>query len=397
MDKAPHGGFHLAKTPATKKPAKSAPQNPDIDLSGVTSAPSNAKKQPAASNKTLYCSFCGKSQHEIRKLIAGPTVFICDECSQVCQEILVEEEREFTTGLPNGNSSIWMSVKIENKFDNDEISTLPSLMKEVEKAFPGCTITTRKYTPLSQADVLSLTVEAPPAYDPNSLIAQVRALTVSLRIEQQKFLAEQSERKRLQDQLANIMTDVFPLLVEKLKSSGDYPGNKLQTMSIMFIDIVGFSHLEEDDRVRSIDLLRSLGRAILRSERGMYLNTWGDAVVAAFDEPASALRCGCKFAQHFNLVGMDARVGVSWGTIRVAVNEIKGTYDIDGSAVNLGARIETLADPGAVLCTEEIGQLVGLESEEFAFTERKLSLKKAVAAHSAGDEITLLEVRSKLN
>jgi ATP-dependent Clp protease ATP-binding subunit ClpX len=37
-------------------------------------------KPPGDSKNTLYCSFCGKSQHEVRKLIAGPTVFICDEC-----------------------------------------------------------------------------------------------------------------------------------------------------------------------------------------------------------------------------------------------------------------------------------------------------------------------------
>lgn len=40
---------------------------------------------------TLYCSFCGKSQHEVRKLIAGPTVFICDECIELCNEIIDEE------------------------------------------------------------------------------------------------------------------------------------------------------------------------------------------------------------------------------------------------------------------------------------------------------------------
>ena len=40
------------------------------------------------SKNTLYCSFCGKSQHEVRKLIAGPTVFICDECVELCMEII---------------------------------------------------------------------------------------------------------------------------------------------------------------------------------------------------------------------------------------------------------------------------------------------------------------------
>jgi hypothetical protein len=43
-------------------------------------------------NKTLYCSFCGKSQHEVRKLIAGPTVFICDECVELCNEIIENDE-----------------------------------------------------------------------------------------------------------------------------------------------------------------------------------------------------------------------------------------------------------------------------------------------------------------
>ena len=41
--------------------------------------------------KLLYCSFCGKSQHEVRKLIAGPSVFICDECIELCNDIIREE------------------------------------------------------------------------------------------------------------------------------------------------------------------------------------------------------------------------------------------------------------------------------------------------------------------
>ena len=46
-----------------------------------------------ADKNTLYCSFCGKSQHEVRKLIAGPTVFICDECVELCMDIIREENK----------------------------------------------------------------------------------------------------------------------------------------------------------------------------------------------------------------------------------------------------------------------------------------------------------------
>src|SRR5258707_14596665 len=45
------------------------------------------------SKNTLFCSFCGKSQHEVRKLIAGPTVLICDECVELCKDIIHEDTK----------------------------------------------------------------------------------------------------------------------------------------------------------------------------------------------------------------------------------------------------------------------------------------------------------------
>lgn len=50
-----------------------------------------AEKKGATPEKTLYCSFCGKSQHEVKKLIAGPSVFICDECIDLCNDIIRDE------------------------------------------------------------------------------------------------------------------------------------------------------------------------------------------------------------------------------------------------------------------------------------------------------------------
>ena len=60
----------------------------------------------SSNNKNiLYCSFCGKSQHEVRKLIAGPTVFICDECVELCMDIIKEESKDTLVkhqdGLPS--------------------------------------------------------------------------------------------------------------------------------------------------------------------------------------------------------------------------------------------------------------------------------------------------------
>ncbi|HET6519800.1 MAG TPA: ClpX C4-type zinc finger protein, partial [Geminicoccaceae bacterium] len=48
----------------------------------------------SGSRSTLYCSFCGKSQHDVKKLIAGPNVFVCNECVELCADIIKEEDKK---------------------------------------------------------------------------------------------------------------------------------------------------------------------------------------------------------------------------------------------------------------------------------------------------------------
>src|SRR5712671_4271873 len=64
-----------------------------MEESGADRSEGMSKVGGSDSKNTLYCSFCGKSQHEVRKLIAGPTVFICDECVELCMDIIREENK----------------------------------------------------------------------------------------------------------------------------------------------------------------------------------------------------------------------------------------------------------------------------------------------------------------
>ncbi|MEM8826286.1 MAG: ATP-dependent Clp protease ATP-binding subunit ClpX, partial [Pseudomonadota bacterium] len=72
-------------------------------LTGGSGGESGSGSGSGDAKNTLYCSFCGKSQHEVRKLIAGPTVFICDECVELCNDIIREETK---TTLVKGDSSV---------------------------------------------------------------------------------------------------------------------------------------------------------------------------------------------------------------------------------------------------------------------------------------------------
>jgi ATP-dependent Clp protease ATP-binding subunit ClpX len=69
------------------------PAGNDCDDSHLGQDSEMSKVGGSESKNTLYCSFCGKSQREVRKLVAGPTVFICDECANLCMDIIGEENK----------------------------------------------------------------------------------------------------------------------------------------------------------------------------------------------------------------------------------------------------------------------------------------------------------------
>ena len=76
-------------------------------------------KKSTSGEKTLYCTFCGKSQHEVKKLIAGPSVFICDECIDLCNEIIRDElpGLEAAKDKENGND-LPTPAEIKANLDN---------------------------------------------------------------------------------------------------------------------------------------------------------------------------------------------------------------------------------------------------------------------------------------
>ena len=67
------------------------------------------------SDKLLYCSFCGKSQHEVRKLIAGPSVYVCDECVELCNDIIKDELQDDSSAF--GSNKLPKPKEIKEELD----------------------------------------------------------------------------------------------------------------------------------------------------------------------------------------------------------------------------------------------------------------------------------------
>ncbi|MFM2120730.1 MAG: hypothetical protein RL722_2198, partial [Pseudomonadota bacterium] len=75
------------------------------------------EKKGATGEKTLYCSFCGKSQHEVKKLIAGPSVFICDECIELCNDIIRDEVPPAEPQAKAGRNDLPVPAEIKSTLD----------------------------------------------------------------------------------------------------------------------------------------------------------------------------------------------------------------------------------------------------------------------------------------
>ena len=84
-----------------------------------------AEKKGTTSEKNLYCSFCGKSQHEVKKLIAGPSVFICDECIDLCNEI-IRDELPPDAAQTKGRADLPTHADIKSNLDNYVIGQEPA-------------------------------------------------------------------------------------------------------------------------------------------------------------------------------------------------------------------------------------------------------------------------------
>jgi ATP-dependent Clp protease ATP-binding subunit ClpX len=84
-----------------------------------------ADKKAASSEKALYCSFCGKSQHEVKKLIAGPSVFICDECIDLCNDIIRDELPGLESVKVSGDD-VPTPAQLKSNLDNYVIGQQPA-------------------------------------------------------------------------------------------------------------------------------------------------------------------------------------------------------------------------------------------------------------------------------
>jgi ATP-dependent Clp protease ATP-binding subunit ClpX len=181
-------------------------------------------KQNNGNDKLLYCSFCGKSQHEVRKLIAGPSVFICDECVDLCNDIIREEIQEQEAA--SGSSKLPTPHEIKAVLDEYVIgqnSAKKALSVAVYNHYKRLEVGQKKDdVELSKSNILLIG----PTGSGKTLLAETlaRLLNVPFTIADATTLTE-----------AGYVGEDVENIIQKLLQKCDYDVDKAQT-GIVYID-----------------------------------------------------------------------------------------------------------------------------------------------------------------
>lgn len=348
-------------------------------MAGTTKVRSTAE----AKKNTLYCSFCGKSQHDVTKLIAGPSVFICDECTDLCDDILWTDTE----------NRIAIKVRIPSGSAYDDILN-DVLGKTLSEAFPEYDVEYEFRTPdraASRSSGMHIAVYtiSSKVEDGEVLKRQVSSLANKLAVLNQKFLHESERAKRINEELVILKDEYLSHLRAEARKMKEAQSD---LRAVMFLDVSGFSKFTLENKQSVVDMLRGITPPLLADRGANDINMWGDAIVATFEDPNQAIGSAIKFLRHLSVEQLDARIGMSWGVVRMNYNPATGRKDIDSPIVDFAARLEPMAKLGSILCSREFGAL-DIDDSLYELLPVKMEIKKDFADKKAGDLLDLLEVK----
>ena len=349
------------------------------------------------SKSTLYCSFCGKSQYEVSSLIAGPKVFICDECAELCEEIIWDKNP--------GRVLIKVKLSATSAIDDILYEAISNVLGE---RFPDLdfryecrtsdlsTVFDKKsnIAVFSAARVYgsSKGIEDKVLRDEMDAKHYTMARELAVAVEElsvmnTKFMHESQRNAEIAAQLVDLKSEYLDHLRE---SSAQFIKNELELRAVIFLDVSGFSRMGHVERQKLVDMLRGLTPTLLGD--AFDINMWGDSVVATYKDANHALESATRFIRHLAVDKMDVRIGMAWGEIRARFNPATGRRDIDGDAVNFAARLEPMAPVGGILVSTEFGGL-NIDERQFELIPVELEVKKPFWGVEVGDKFRAYRVR----
>lgn len=288
-------------------------------------------------------------------------------------------------------SSINISLNYPFRLTASEISTLPILIEHLQASHWGIFLRLKSICDVAGGAEVTLVVEEMGKFAPALLQEELQQEASRIQLAQIAARTNMGVQQELKENLGLIKEKFWPRLLEL---ASEHERDQVRNLTILFLDLKGFSVWSDAERSQRLSLFRGLLKPILKKWQATYPNMEGDSLRITFRNASIGVACACMMRNVLTGAGFELRVGVDLGEVTVVHNEVTDQADLEGAAVNIAARLEAVAQPGEVLITDKVRHYCDNKGI-FEFESKQVKLAKSVGQKKQGDIIECHAVKMR--
>jgi uncharacterized protein YjbI with pentapeptide repeats/class 3 adenylate cyclase len=299
-----------------------------------------------------------------------------------------------TTYLPNEfermyAESLMIDLKYDYRLTANEIATLPILIEHLQACHWGVSLRLKSVKDIAGGAQVRLVVDEVGHYSVKDLENSLREEASRIQNAQLAMRADKGMQKELREAVAGIKDKFWPRLLEL---AAEYEIDQIRNFCVLFIDLKGFTQWSDVKISEKLSLFRGLLKPILAKWNASYPNMEGDSLRATFKSAKSAVECAWMIRHVLMAAEFELRIGIDRGEVTIVHNEVTEQSDLEGSAVSMAARLESMADSGHIYVSEKVKHYAEQQTSLFKFKPIRSQLTKSIGTKMAGDWIEVYDL-----
>ena len=289
--------------------------------------------------------------------------------------------------------SITIELRYPYRLSDHELATLPIFIEHLAAVHWGTIVRLKSISEVAGGALVRFVVEEVGSHNPSELKTQLQTEAERIQLAQLTLRTNTQMHLQLKEKIGAIREEFWPRLLEL---AADHEHEQTRNLTIIFMDLKGFSIWSADELSEKLSLFRGLVKPILTKWGASHPNMEGDSLRITFKNATAGLSCACMMRAVLMAAGFELRIGVELGEVLVVHNEITNIPDLEGVAVSMAARMEAAAEPGEVLVSQRVRHYAE-PSGLFSFAPRQVPLTKAIGRLAKGGLIECFAVELRSN
>lgn len=285
--------------------------------------------------------------------------------------------------------SLTIDLKYEFRLTANEIATLPILIEHLQACHWGVSLRLKSVQDVAGGALVKLVVDEVGHFSVKELEMSLKEEASRIQNAQLAMRANKDMQKELHEAISGIKEKFWPRLLEL---AAEYEIDQVRNFCVLFIDLKGFTQWSDVIISERLSLFRGLLKPILSKWNASYPNMEGDSLRATFRSAKSAVECAWMIRHVLMAAEFELRIGIDMGEVTIVHNEVTEQSDLEGTAVSMASRLESMADTGQIYVSEKVKHYAEQQTSLFKYIPVKTQLTKSIGTKMAGDWIEVYDL-----